>query len=169
MNTDTDRTEVDYSPLDCVSTIPASDFDCDSDCTEPPHPVQPAEIKQAFCFLTFTVKESIQQTLYAFLQSLKCTYLLVSELHRPYLNSVRALFPLWLAVIHAILLVFSVLAHRTVTDTIQRLHNLAGGPFARFAAWTGHTVPRVFRRLACRSERGQPSALQLDPSTTMAE
>ncbi|KAG6361917.1 hypothetical protein INS49_010146 [Diaporthe citri] len=98
------------------------DFNLDLDHNERPYPEQPAEITQVFYFLTFTLKEGIQQTVHALFQSLKCTYLLVSELHRPYLDSVRVLVPLWLAVIHAILLVFFVLAHRTAADAIQRLH-----------------------------------------------
>lgn len=172
MTTDTGRTNIGPRPIDCASPIPASDFDFDHDhdhdSDERPYPEQPAEITQVFYFLTFTLKEGIQQTVHALFQSLKCTYLLVSELHRPYLDSIRVLVPLWLAVIHAILLVFFVLAHRTVTDAIQRLHESVDGPFARFTAWTDHNVPRVFRRLACRSGSGPSSVLHSAPSSTMA-
>ncbi|KAJ0119698.1 hypothetical protein J7T55_013901 [Diaporthe amygdali] len=125
MTTDIRQTSVSPHALDCAIPTPDSDCDCDSnhDSDKRPYPQQPAEITQVFRFLTFTLKESIQQTLHALLQSFKCTYLLVSELHRPYLDSVRVLVPLWLAVIHAILLVFFVLAHRTATDAIQWLHD----------------------------------------------
>lgn len=166
MTTDTGRTNIGLPPFKRASPIPTSDFDSDYD--ERQHSEQPAEITQVFYFLTFTLKEGIQQTVHALFQSLKCTYLLVSELHRPYIDSLRVLVPLWLAVIHAILLVFFVLVHRTVTDTIQRLHESVDGPFARFTAWTDHTVPRVFRRLACRSGSGPSSVLHSDPSSTMA-
>ncbi|KAK2597813.1 hypothetical protein N8I77_012575 [Diaporthe amygdali] len=127
MTTDIRQTSVNPHALDCVIPTSASDCDCDCDSNHDsdkrPYPQQPAEITQVFHFLTFTLKESIQQTLHALLQSFKCTYLLVSELHRPYLDSARVLVPLWLAVIHAILLVFFVLAHRTATDAIQWLHD----------------------------------------------
>lgn len=166
MTTDIGRTKIGPRPIDCASPIPTSDFNSDYD--ERQHSEQPAEITQIFYFLTFTLKEGIQQTVHALFQSFKCTYLLVSELHRPYLDSVRVLVPLWLAVIHAILLVFFVLVHKAVTDTIQRLHESVDGPFARFTAWTDHTVPRVFRRLACRSGSGPSSVLHSDPSSTMA-
>jgi hypothetical protein len=39
--------------------------------------------------------------------------------------------------------------------------------FVRSTAWTDHTVPRVFRRLVCRSGSGPSSVLQSDPSSTM--
>lgn len=166
MTTDPGRTNICSRPIDCASPILAPDFDADYD--ERPSAEQPAEITQVLYFLTFTLKEGIQQTVHALFQSLKCTYLLVSELHRPYLDSVRVLVPLWMAVIHAILLVFFVIAHRTVTDAIQRLHESVDGPFARFTAWTDLTVPRVFRRLACRSGSGPSSVPHSAPSSTMA-
>lgn len=170
MTTDTGRSNIGPHPTDCASPIPTSDFDADYDYDydQKPHPEEPADIVQVFYFLTFTLKEGIQQTVYALFQSLKCTYLLVSELHRPYLDSVRVLVPLWLAVVHAILLVFFVLAHKAVTDALQRLRESIDGPFARLTAWTDHTVPRVFRRLACRSGSALSSVLHSGPSSTMA-
>ena len=165
MTTETGQTNVGPHPIDSASPTPAFDFDSDSD--ERQHPEQPADLTQVFYFLTFTLKEGIQQTVHALFQSLKCTYLLVSELHRPYLDSVRVLVPLWLAVIHAILLVFFVLVHRAVTDALQRLHDSIGGPFARFTAWTDHNVPRVFRRLVCRSGSAPSSVLHSGPSGTV--
>lgn len=169
MTKETDRANLGPRLIGCVSTNPDSNLNSDFDSDEPPYPVQPAEIKQVVSFLTFTLREGINQTVHAFIQSLKCTYLLVSELHRPYLDSVRVLVPLWLAVIHAILLVFFVLVHRTITDAIQRFHQSIDRPLARFTAWTDHTVPRVFRHLACPSGSGPPSAPQSDPSSTMAD
>lgn len=166
MTTDNGRVNTDPRPIDCASPVPTSDFDTDNN--ERQHPEQPAEITQVFYFLTFALKEGIEQTVHALFQSLKCTYLLVSELHRPYLDSVRVLVPLWLAVIHAILLVFFVLVHRTVADAIQRLHESVDGPFTRFAAWTDNNVPRVFRRLACRSGSGPSSVPHSAPSSTIA-
>lgn len=163
MTTDTGRAKVDHSRLNCVSTNPASDVDCNFNYGAP------ADIKQILRFLTSTLKESIVQTLNALVQSLWCTYLLLSELHRPYIDSVRALVPLWLAVFHAIVLVFLVLVHRTISDAIQRLRELLDAPFARFTAWNDHAVPRVFRRLACLSGSGPSSAPQSDLSIAMAE
>ncbi|KAI3398336.1 hypothetical protein diail_9428 [Diaporthe ilicicola] len=121
MTTVAHSSSVDLFATDYAAT-PTPDSDLDYD--ESLYPEEPADIAHVFYFLTFTLKESIQQTVHAFLQSFKCTLLLVSELHRPYLDSVRLLVPLWLAVVHAILLVLFVLAHRTITDAIQRLHDI---------------------------------------------
>lgn len=168
MTEDPDRANLGPRLVGCASTNPASKLNSNFDHDEPPYPVRPAEIKQVFHFLAFTLREGIKQTVHALIQSLKCTYLLVSELHRPYVDSVRVLVPLWLAVIHGILLVFFVLAHRTITDAIQQFHQSIDRPFARFTAWTDHAVPRVFRPLACHSGSGPSSAPQSDPSSTMA-
>lgn len=168
MTTDTGRSNIGPHPTDCASPIPGSDLDAAYDYDEKPFPEEPSDIVQVFYFLTFTLKEGIQQTVHALLQSLKCTYLLVSELHRPYLDSFRVLVPLWLAVVHAILLVFFVLAHKVVTDALHRLRESIGRPFARLTAWTDHTVPHVFRRLACRSGSAPSSVLHSGPSSTMA-
>lgn len=163
MTTNTCRTKVDPSRINCAFTNPASDVDRDFNCGAP------ADIKQTLHFLNFTLKESIIQTVNALVQSLRCTYLLVSELHRPFLDSGRVLIPFWLAVFHAILLVFFVLVHRAISGALKRLHELASGSFARLTAWTDDAAPRVSRRLGCRSGSGPSSAPRSDPSSTIAE
>lgn len=173
MTTDAHRAIVDSRSIDDATLIPPSDsdydydYDHDHDHDEGPYPDQPADITQLFYFLIFALKESTRQTAHAFLQCLKCTCLLASELHRPYLDSIRAIVPLWLAVIHAILLVSLVLVHRAITDTIQRLHDIVGGALARFAAWTDHIVPRVFPRHAFRLGSARSSVLHSGPSSIM--
>ncbi|KAG8169614.1 hypothetical protein KVR01_000359 [Diaporthe batatas] len=82
MTTDTGRAKFDPSRINCASGNSASDVNRDFNYGAP------ADVRQILGFLNFTLKESIIQTVKAFIQSLRCTYLLVSELHRPFLDSV---------------------------------------------------------------------------------
>lgn len=129
-------------------------------------PEQRTEFQQVILFLTFTLRESIQQTLYTFLQDFKCTYLLLSELHRPYVDSVRVLIPLWLTVIHAICLVVLVLVHRITINASARLQELLAKPLSKVTAWTERHVPRVFQPLASRFGAVLSSVLPSGPSNT---
>ncbi|KUI53590.1 hypothetical protein VP1G_01008 [Cytospora mali] len=113
---------------------------------------QKTEFQQVIFFLTFTLKESIQQTLYTFLQDFKCTYLLLSELHKPYVDTIRVLVPLWLTVLHAICLVVLVLVHKITIKTTARIQEVLAGPLDQFTRWTECHVPRVFQPLASPAE-----------------
>jgi hypothetical protein len=127
---------------------------------------QRIEFLQVVFFLTFTLRESIQQTIYSFLQAFKCTYLLLRELHKPYLDTVRVLVPLWLTVVHAICLVVLVLVHKITTDSIAQLWEFSAEPLKQFTTWTERHVPRVFRPLASLFDAALSSVLLSGPSST---
>lgn len=125
-----------------------------------------SEFQQVIVFLNLTLKESFHHTVYTFLQDLKCTYLLLSELHKPYVDSIRLLFPLWLTVIHAICLVILVLAHKTIVRVTARLRGSLSEPLSQVTTWTQRHVHRVFQPLASRLDAVLSSVLPSDPCDT---
>lgn len=129
-------------------------------------PVQPADIKQVVYFLSFTLKESILQTGFTAQQSLKCTWLLVRELPKPYIDSVRILVPLWLTVFHAFFLVILALIHRFASDGLHRAHRFIASLAERQKRWTSIRVPPAFQLLASRSGAVLSSAAPSAPSST---
>lgn len=136
--------------------------------SEDPAPVEPANIKQIIYFLTFTLKESIQQTGYTAQQNLKCTWLLVRELPKPYIDSVRVLVPLWLTVFHAFFLVILALIRRVASDGIGRVRQFLANLAGRQERWTVLRVaqPPAFRHLAFHSAAVQSSADPWAPFST---
>lgn len=126
-------------------------------------PVQPANVKQVVCFLTFTLKESILQTIYTIQQNLKCTWLLIRELPKPYTDSIRILIPLWLTVFHAVFLVVFALARRVSSDALDRARQFLTKQQER---WTALHVPPVFQPLASRSAAAPSSAVPSAQSNT---
>lgn len=114
-------------------------------------PTQPASIKQVIYFLTFTLKESIYQTGYTAQQTLRCTWLLIRELPKPYIDSVRVLVPLWLTVFHAFFLVILALSQRVARDGLDRANRFLTNLVEQQKRWIHQHVPPAFRRLASRS------------------
>lgn len=171
MTTDTLRHQVDSHAIASVASGPVIDNSTPSSTNVNKYVDQDGseeeiDFQQVIFFLAFTVKESIQQTLYSFLQDFKCTHLLLRELHKPYIDTIRVLVPLWLTVLHVICLVVFVLAHKIAITVIARLRETSAYHFHKFTTWTEHHTPRVFRLLACHFDAVLSSVLRSDPSST---
>lgn len=111
-------------------------------------PSKHTDFQQFFYFLTFTLKESTLQTVYIFVQSLWCTWLLLRQLPKPLIDAVRALTPLWLCVIHAISLVVVALVQKLAVDILRRAHCFL---VKTRELWTDLDVLLAFPRLASHS------------------
>lgn len=132
-------------------------------CQQSQGAVQPADVKQVICFLTFTLKESVLQTIYTIQHTLKCTWLLIRELPKPYADSIRVLVPLWLTVFHAFFLVIFALFQRVSRDGLDQARQYLVKQQQR---WTARHAPPAFQPLASRSTAVLSSAVPSAQSNT---
>lgn len=86
---------------------------------------QNLETQQILSFLAFIIKESIQKTVYALVQNLWCTWILLSSIPKTYFDSIRFLLPLWLAAIHAFCIVSLLLCERLAADALYKIRHIA--------------------------------------------
>lgn len=129
-------------------------------------PNQPLQFKQIASFLAWVIAAIITDTAFAIVQSLKCTFLLLCELPKPWIDSLRALLPLWLTAFSVFPLVAAACASKVVSEIADRVQVL--GPQLS-SSWISPLVSHVFQPLASlyHSVVVPPSAVQSAQSNTM--
>lgn len=130
-------------------------------------PNQSLQFRQIAYFLAWVIAAIITDTAFAILQSLRCTFLLLCELPKPWTDSLRALFPLWLTAFSVIPLVAAACASKVVSEVADRFQTL----FPRLSpTWISPLVYLVFQPLASlyHSVVVPSSAVPLAQSNTMS-
>lgn len=130
-------------------------------------PDQPLHFRQIASFLAWVIAAIITDTTFAIVQSLKCTLLLLCELPKPWIDSLRALVPLWLTALSVVPLVATACASKLASEIIDRAQDIV----RRLPPlWTSLLASRVFQPLAslCRSAAVPSSAGPSAPSSTMS-
>lgn len=128
-------------------------------------PNQPLHFKQIASFLGWVIAAIITDTAFAIVQSLKCTLLLLCELPKPWIDSLRALLPLWLTAFSVFPLVAAACASKIVSEIADRVQVLV----SRLSpSWIGPLVSRAFQPLASlyHSVVVPSSAVPSAPSST---
>lgn len=128
-------------------------------------PNQTLQFRQIACFLAWVIAAIITDTAFAILQSLRCTLLLLYELPKPWIDSLRALFPLWLTAFSIIPLVAAACASKIVSEVADRIQALVLRPSP---SWISPLAYPVFQPLASlyRSVVVPSSAVPLAQSNT---
>lgn len=128
-------------------------------------PTQPLRFRQIASFLAWVIAAIASDTAFAIVQSLKCTLLLLCELPKPWVDSLRALAPLWLTAFSIVPLVAAACASKLAAEAADRAQRI----IVRLSpSWTNPRAPPVFQRLASlyRFAAVPSSAVPLAPSNT---
>lgn len=108
-------------------------------------PSQPLCFRQIAFFLLWVIAAITTDTAFAILQSLKCTLLLLCELPKPWIDSLRALAPLWLTAFSIVPLIAAACASKVAAEVAERAQRFG----ARLSpVWTTLRASLVFQRLA---------------------
>lgn len=87
-------------------------------------PGQPFRFRQIVFFVTWVAAAIISDTAFAIVQSLKCTLLLLRELPKPWIDSLRALAPLWMTAFSIVPLIAAACASLLIAAITERAHRL---------------------------------------------
>lgn len=156
-------TRPDHTPAARCSTPPSTDPTPRDACKPANHPQRPSQPRDILRFIGVTVKETVSQTRHVFWTNSKCTWLLLRQLPKPYIDSVRLLTRLWCTVLGAFALVFLAICQRLLCEIERKVRRCLANLLRR---WIGRHAPPASPPRASPSSDVQPSVVPWAPSST---